>query len=157
MKKKRVKLTHEVLKVLYIASWRKLTMVFLVFLDNSWFYAAQRSWCTCSRISLFTGALELEGVEVQVQLDDKKDIKDLIPKKVKRILFFHSILYLGSEKLSWTESTSIFKPTFLQKKCIFVTIAFNSRKPIFDRHPNDHSCGRGLSIKTIQNSTKISF
>lgn len=32
---------------------------------------------------LFTGALELEGVEVQVQLDDKKDIKDLIPKKVK--------------------------------------------------------------------------
>lgn len=35
------------------------------------------TWC------LFTGALELEGVEVQVQLDDKKDIKDLIPKKVK--------------------------------------------------------------------------
>ncbi|KAL9987682.1 hypothetical protein ACROYT_G002028 [Oculina patagonica] len=27
------------------------------------------------------GALELEGVEVQVQLDEKKDIKDLIPKK----------------------------------------------------------------------------
>jgi len=27
------------------------------------------------------GALELEGVEVQVQLGDKKDIKDLIPKK----------------------------------------------------------------------------
>ena len=32
---------------------------------------------------LVTGALELEGVEVQVQLGDKKDIKDLIPKKVK--------------------------------------------------------------------------
>ena len=32
---------------------------------------------------LFTGALELESAEVQVQLDDRKDIKDLIPKKVK--------------------------------------------------------------------------
>ncbi|KAJ7389202.1 DIS3 mitotic control [Desmophyllum pertusum] len=33
---------------------------------------------TCA---MYTCALELEGVEVQVQLDDKKDIKDLIPKK----------------------------------------------------------------------------
>ena len=34
-------------------------------------------------LNCYTGALELEGVEVQVQLGDKKDIKDLIPKKVK--------------------------------------------------------------------------
>ena len=31
----------------------------------------------------YLGALELDSVEVQVQLGDKKDIKDLIPKKVK--------------------------------------------------------------------------
>lgn len=32
----------------------------------------------------YLGALELDSVEVQVQLGDKKDIKDLIPKKVKQ-------------------------------------------------------------------------
>ena len=31
----------------------------------------------------YLGALELDSVEVQVQLGDKKDIKDLVPKKVK--------------------------------------------------------------------------
>ena len=32
--------------------------------------------------SFASGALELEGVEVQIQLGDKKNIEDLIPKKV---------------------------------------------------------------------------
>lgn len=31
------------------------------------------------------GALELEGVEVQVKVDDTKNIEDLIPKQVKFI------------------------------------------------------------------------
>ena len=46
---------------------------------------------------LSTGALELEGVEVQVQLDDKKDIKDLIPKKVNDNNYSQTSSYLNPQ------------------------------------------------------------
>ena len=107
---------------------------------------------------LFTGALELEGVEVQVQLDDKKDIKDLIPKKVKWLLFYHSVLYLGSEKLSRSKSASIFKPTFLQK-VYFCHCCVQESQLLTDTQmiTVTDCCRRGLSIKNIKNLTKISF
>ena len=41
------------------------------------------------------GAVQLEGVEVQVQINKDKDIQDLLPKQVYLMLILHdSILYV---------------------------------------------------------------
>ena len=55
---------------------------------------------------LYLGALELEGMEVQVQLDDKKEIEDLVPKDVcglQNIVI--SELYPSTHSLSCIQPT----------------------------------------------------
>ena len=44
------------------------------------------------------GALQLEGVEVQIQLDDTKKIEDLVPKQVHKKDFALNIALSGFQE-----------------------------------------------------------
>lgn len=69
-----------------------------------------------------TGAIDLESAEIQIQINDEKDIKELTPKKVCLYYFLETLFkstsfrvnYLLNEK--WVNSSSyVIRPYVYQK------------------------------------------